>query len=110
VIFCRLGANIAPRAKIVARHLVPVGKETDRHWEQGEDPSMLDPKLQVYGRTGRLVVLDEDERNELRKIGVRRLMRATKLTQKVIYSILAGKSVRKQTMASFRIGAESLSS
>ena len=71
---------------------------------------MLDPKLQIYGRTGKLVVLDEDEQNELRQIGVRKLMRATKLTQKVIYSILAGKGVRKQTMASFRIGAESLSS
>jgi len=96
------------RAKIVARGLVPVGKETDRHWEQGEDPSMLDPKLQIYGRTGKLVVLDEDERDELRQIGVRRLMRATTLTQKVIYSILSGKGVRKQTMKMFRMGVESL--
>ena len=92
----------------MARGLVPVGKETDRHWEQGEDPSMLDPKLQIYGRTGKLVVLDEDERNELRQIGVRTLMRATKLTQKVIYSVLSGKGVRKQTMSVFRIGVASL--
>lgn len=97
------------RATIVARQLVPVGKETDRHWEQGEDPSMLDPKLQIYGRTGKLVVLDEVERNELRQIGVRKLMRATTLTQKVIYSILSGKGVRKQTMTMFRIGLASLS-
>lgn len=96
------------RATIVARQLVPVGKETDRHWEQGEDPSMLDPKLQIYGRTEKLVVLDEDERNELRQIGVRKLMRATTLTQKVIYSILSGKGVRKQTMSVFRIGLASV--
>lgn len=101
--------GVLGRANITARRLVPVGKETDRHWEQGEDPSMLDPKLQIYGRTGKLVVLDEDERNELRKIGVRKLMRAAKLTQKVIYSILAGKGVRKQTIASFRIGLKTLS-
>ena len=36
------------RAAIVAKNLIPVGKETDRHWEQGEDPSMLDPKIQTY--------------------------------------------------------------
>jgi hypothetical protein len=30
------------RAKIIARHLVPVGKETDRRWEQDEDSSLVD--------------------------------------------------------------------
>jgi hypothetical protein len=44
------------RTNIMARRLVPVGKETDRHWEQGEDPSMLDPKIQIYGFAGNLVV------------------------------------------------------
>jgi hypothetical protein len=29
------------RTKIVARQIIQVGKETDRRWEQGEDPSML---------------------------------------------------------------------
>jgi hypothetical protein len=96
------------RASIVARSLIPVGKETDRHWEQGEDPSMLDPKLQIYGGTGRLVVADKQEREEWRKLGFRRLMRATKLTQKVIYAILSGKGVRKQTMTVFRTGVSSL--
>jgi hypothetical protein len=96
------------RAMIVARGIIPVGKETDRHWEQGEDPSMLDPKIQMFGQTGKLVVADDQERREWRKIGVRRLMRATKLTQKVIYSILSGKGVRKQTMKMFRIGLASL--
>jgi hypothetical protein len=96
------------RATIVARQLVPVGKETDRHWEQGEDPSMLDPKIQMFGQKGKLVVADEHEIGEWRKIGVRKLMRATKLTQKVICAIPSGKGVRKQTMAIFRAAAESL--
>ena len=34
------------RAKITAGDLVPVGKETDRRWEQGEDPSMIDFDIQ----------------------------------------------------------------
>jgi len=98
------------RANIVARSLVPVGKETDRHWEQGEDPSMLDPKMQIYGGTGKLVVADEDERKEWAKIGIRKLIRATKLAQKVIYSTLSGKGVRKQTMNAFRTGVAALQS
>jgi hypothetical protein len=92
----------------VARSLIPVGKETDRHWEQGEDPSMLDPKIQIFGRTGKLVVADKQEREEWRNIGFRKLMRATKLTQKAISSILSGRGVRKQTMSVFRIGLASL--
>jgi hypothetical protein len=96
------------RANIVARSLVPVGKETDRHWEQGEDPSMLDPKIQIYGTTGKLVVADKQEREEWRNIGPRKLMRATKLAQAPIDSILSGKGVRKQTMRVFRIGLASL--
>jgi hypothetical protein len=100
--------GLLQRAKIVARRLIPVGKETDRRWEQGEDPSMLDPKLQSYGHTGNLVVADEDERREWAKLGVRKLMRATKLTQPPIYSILHGKGVRLQTMKIFRVGLASL--
>jgi len=96
------------RANIVVRSLVPVGKETDRHWEQGEDPSMLDPKIQIYGRTGKLVVADSQERKEWRKLGFRKLMRATKLTQAPVNSILSSKGVRKQTMKVFRIGLASL--
>jgi len=65
---------------------------------------MLDPKIQIFGHTGKLVAADEDERREWRKIGVRKLMRATKLTQTPIYSILSGKGVRQQTMAMFRVG------
>jgi hypothetical protein len=94
------------RAKIVARNLIPVGKETDRHWEQGEDPSMLDPKIQTYGPSGKLAVADSSERSEWVKIGVRQLMRATRLTQRTVYSILSGKGVRHQTMAMFRVGID----
>jgi hypothetical protein len=96
------------RAAIVAKNLIPVGKETDRHWEQGEDPSMLDSKIEIYTSSGKLVMADESERQKWSKIGVRRLMRACSLTQKAIYSILSGKGVRPQTMAIFRAGVDLL--
>ena len=106
---CEAGTRgLLRRAVVVARKLIPVGKETDRHWEQGEDPSMLDPKIQMYGSSGKLVVADSLERKEWTKIGFRRLMRATNLTQKTIRSILTGKGVRQQTMAVFRAGLRSL--
>jgi len=69
---------------------------------------MLDPKIQMFGQKGKLVAADEYEASEWRKIGVRRLMRATNLTQKAIYSILSGRGVRKQTMSVFRTGLSSV--
>ena len=96
------------RAAIVAKNLIPVGKETDRHWEQGEGPSMLDSKIEIYTSSGKLVIADESERQKWSKIGVRRLMRATKLTQPPVYSILSGKGDRPQTMAIFRAGVDLL--
>ncbi len=96
------------RAKITAGKLVPVGKETDRRWEQGEDPSMMDFNVQVYGVSGKLVVADPSERENWAKIGVRRWRRMTNLSQKAVYAILSGKGVRLQTLATFRSAAESL--
>ena len=96
------------RARFGARRLIPVGKETDRHWEQGGDPSMLDPNIQTYGPSGKFAVAENSERKGWAKIGIRQLMRATRLTQRTVYSILSGKGVRQQTMAIFRIGLDSL--
>ena len=61
------------RAKIIAGKLVPVGKETDRRWEQGEDPSMLDSQVYVYEKQRKMVVADASERKSWSAIGVRRL-------------------------------------
>jgi len=41
------------RATIIAGKITPVGKETDRRWEQGEDPSMIDPKILLYETAGK---------------------------------------------------------
>jgi hypothetical protein len=91
------------RAWIVARSLIPVGKETDRHWEQGEDPSMLDPKIQIFGNSGKLAVAEPSERRKWKELGVRDIMRKSGLSQKAVYAILAGKLVRLQTMAHLKV-------
>ena len=69
---------------------------------------MLDPNIQTYGPSGKFAVADSFERKEWAKIGIRRLMRATRLTQRTVYSILSGKGVRRQTLAMFRTRIDSL--
>jgi hypothetical protein len=46
------------RARVVATKITPVGKETDRRWEQGEDPSMIDPSIHVFEPERKMCVAD----------------------------------------------------
>jgi hypothetical protein len=50
------------RSIIVAGELVSIGKETDRSWDQGGDPSMLDFKLKEYGNESKMVTADHHDR------------------------------------------------
>ncbi|HWO28027.1 MAG TPA: hypothetical protein VNO32_04445 [Candidatus Acidoferrum sp.] len=90
------------RAKIIAGKLVPVGKETDRHWEKGEDPSMLDSRVYIYEKQRKTVVADASERKYWSVIGIRRLMRESKLSQAPISNAIKGKPVRRQTLSIIR--------
>jgi hypothetical protein len=89
------------RVQIVARRIIPVGKETDRRWELGEDPSMLDFEVGVYEKRGKMVVADSSDRNRWRKTGVRFAMRKSGLSQKAVSAILRGEPVRVVTLATF---------
>jgi hypothetical protein len=90
------------RASIVAGEVVPIGKETDRRWEQGEDPSLVDFKLSEFRKATNMVVAVTSDRNRWKKAGVRRLMRKSKLSQKAVYAIIEGLPVRRQTLATFK--------
>lgn len=90
------------RTKIVAGQLIPVGKETDRRWEQGEDPSMIDSETHLYENPRNTRVGEASERQRWSAIGIRRLMRESTLTQKTVYKILTGEPVRRYTLSSFR--------
>jgi hypothetical protein len=97
------------RAKITAGKLVPVGKETDRRWEQGEDPSMIDPTIQVFEKRTKLVIADPSERKRWSALGLRRLMRESKLSQPPVSNALKGKGVRLRTLLTIRQTAARLS-
>jgi hypothetical protein len=90
------------RASIVAGEIVPVGKETDRRWEQGEDPSLVDFKVHEFRKTSKMAVAELLDRKRWKKIGVRKLIRESRLSQKTVYAILDGEPVRLSTLTNFR--------
>lgn len=90
------------RATINVGKIVPVGKETDRHWEQGDDPSMIDSDVYVYEKRTKLVVADVSERKRWSAIGLRRLMRESKLSQEPVSKAIKGEPVRRQTLSIIR--------
>jgi hypothetical protein len=96
------------RSAIIAGKLVPVGKETDRHWEQGEDPSMLDSQVYVYEKQRKSVVADASERKHWSAIGIRPLMRESKLSQAPISNAIKGNPVRRQTLSIIREAAANM--
>ena len=67
--------GLLQRARIIASKISPVHKETDRKWEHGEDPSMLEPGLHVLESQKKMSVADPSDRKRWSEIGVRRLMR-----------------------------------
>jgi hypothetical protein len=90
--------GLLKRASIVAGEIIPVGKETDRRWEQGEDMSMVDFKLLEYRPTGNMVVADPRLRDEIAEQEVRALMRKTGFSHHTIEAIRSGKPVRSTTL------------
>jgi hypothetical protein len=51
--------GLLQRAHIVAGEHIPIGKESDRHWEQGEDVSLLEFKAIQYKRRGKAIASTE---------------------------------------------------
>ncbi len=90
--------GLLKRASILAGQIIPVGKETDRRWEQGEDMSMLDFKVLEYRPSGNLVIADPTLINEIAKLGMRGAIRKTGLSQHTIEAIRDGRAVRRATL------------
>jgi hypothetical protein len=65
--------GLLKRAHIKARTISPIGKETDRRWEQGEDPSMVDSEIFIYSKRKKRMVVDESEGRGWTALGFNRL-------------------------------------
>jgi hypothetical protein len=71
-----------------------VGKETDRKWEEGDDISVLEFKSTEYGRANKVVVTEE-VKNDIRKIGIKKCARESGFTRLVVRKLLRGGTVRR---------------
>ncbi len=100
--------GLLKRATIKAAKIVRVGKETDRRWEQGEDPSIVDSEIYTYEKLTKMVVIDHPERKKLAEIGIRPLRRESKLSQEPILNAIKGIPIRVRTLAIIRKAAARL--
>jgi len=90
--------GLLQRAHIVANWpLIYIGKEHDRHWEEGEDLSLLDFKTIEYKRKGYVVATDEQVAR-IAAVPKRELMRRG-INQHTLERICAKESVRLPKLA-----------
>lgn len=101
--------GLLQRTRITAGKLVTVGKETDRRWEQGEDPSMVDSDIYIYEKRTRLVIANPKEQQRFKAIGLRRLAWESKLSLTPVGNAIKGKGVRPRTLSIIRQAADRLS-
>ncbi len=93
------------RASVVASEIVPVGKETDRRWEQGEDMSLLDFEVLEYREGKKMAVASPDLRDQIAQQGLRATMRATGLSQHTIERAVRGERLQPRTLKTLIVAA-----
>jgi hypothetical protein len=86
------------RASIIAGGIVPVGKETDRHWEQGEHMSLVDFQVLEYRAAGKLAGADATFRDQMAGLPIKELVRKSKIDRNTIRRALRGQPVRRATL------------
>src|SRR5204862_2493730 len=72
--------GLLQRSSVIATSRRYVGKETDRRWEQGEDLSLVEFKAVEYEGAKQVVASDEI-RQQIVKTEIRKLQRATGVSQ-----------------------------
>jgi hypothetical protein len=93
----KLTRGLLRRSHIDANSLRFIGKETSRHWEQGDDRSIVDFQCAEYG-DGKAVA-DQELRERILQIGIRKTARKTKVDSKTIMLISRGERVKPSTLA-----------
>jgi hypothetical protein len=81
----------------VAGEHIPIGKESDRHWEQSEDISLLEFKAIQYKRRGTMAATDE-QLDRIKKVHKREFMRRG-INQHTLEKICKPEAVRASKLA-----------
>jgi hypothetical protein len=93
--------GLLKRAHIIAGEFRYIGKETDRKWEEGDDPSVLEFKSTEYGRGAR-VVATEEVKADIRKIGINKCARESGFDRKsFIRKLVRGLPVKRNSYNEF---------
>lgn len=93
--------GLLQRAHIIAGGLRYVGKESDRKWEEADDPSILEFKMVEYGRTGKVLASDE-VKNDIAKIGINKCARESKFDRKnFVRKLVRGLPVKRNSYEGF---------
>jgi hypothetical protein len=93
--------GLLKRAHVITGDIRYVGKETDRKWEEGEDPSVLDFTVTEYGRTGK-VLASEEVKNKIMEIGINKCARESGFDRKnFIRKLVRGLPVKRNSYDEF---------
>ena len=93
------------RASIHAVEIVLIGKETDRSLGARSRSQHVGFQAEGVREEISFVRCGNGRSQEMEAIGVRELMRKSRLSQKAVYSILNGQSVRRSTLETFKRSA-----
>src|SRR5580693_6550073 len=85
------------RAHIVAGEHIPIGKESDRHWEQSEDISLLEFKAIRYKHRGKITATEE-QLERIEKVPKREFIRRG-INQHTLEKICNKEPVRASKLA-----------
>jgi hypothetical protein len=92
--------GLLKRAHITAGEFRYVGKETDRKWEEGDDPSLLEFKTIEYGRARR-VLASEEVKSDIKTIGIKKCAHESGFTRIFLRKLLRGLPVKRNSHDEF---------
>jgi hypothetical protein len=93
----RLTRGLLTRSLVIANRHRYIGKETSRHWEQGDDPSLVDFTCFEYCH-GKAIA-DDEIKAKINEIGIRKLARHTGINRETVAMIAKGMPVKPITLA-----------
>jgi hypothetical protein len=88
------------RTPVTSGGIQCIGKETDRHWEQGEDISLALPELMEYtpDQTARLMA-DPTLTSRVRRWSIRALAKEAGVSENTVKAARRGERLRKSTVS-----------
>jgi len=93
--------GLLKRTHVFAGEFRYVGKETDRKWEEGDDPSVLDFTATEYGRSKR-VIASEEVKSAILNIGINKCARESGFDRKnFIRKLVRGITVKRNSYIEF---------